>query len=118
MHNGATLVVRFAHGIEECESADLEVVAAPHEAVDRDEWDIPLEVVNRLQAEAILSVNDTWGVFSKSRVELLPHQLWVCRQAAAVSGDREACARAHAGVIGGAMAISSPHDVRHSTRKL
>ena len=80
LDNGATLVVRFTHGIEECESADLEVVAAPHQALDREQWDIPLEVVNRVQAEAILSVNDTWGVFSKSRVELLPHQLWVCRQ--------------------------------------
>ena len=78
--NGSTLVVRFAHGIEECEAADLEPVAAPSQVFDRDEWDVPLEVINRLQAEAILSVNDAWGVFSKSRVELLPHQLWVCRQ--------------------------------------
>ena len=36
--------------------------------------------INRVQAQSILSVNDAWGVFSKSRVELLPHQLWVCRQ--------------------------------------
>jgi ERCC4-related helicase len=78
--NGATLVVRFAHGIEECEAAQLEIVAAPLQVFDREEWDVPLEVINRLQAEAIVSANDTWGVFSKSRVELLPHQLWVCRQ--------------------------------------
>src|SRR3954470_3447331 len=78
--NGSTLVVRFAHGIEECEAADLEPVAAPSQVFDRDEWDVPLEVISRLQAETIVSVNDTWGVFSKSRVELLPHQLWVCRQ--------------------------------------
>ena len=64
--NGSTLVVRFAHGIEECESTDLELVAAPSQVFDRDEWDVPLEVVNRLQAEAILSVNDAWGV-SRSR---------------------------------------------------
>jgi ERCC4-related helicase len=78
--NGPTLVVRFAHGIEECDASDLEAVAAPFDVFERDEWDVPLEVVSRLQAEAIKSVNDTWGVFSKSRVELLPHQLWVCRQ--------------------------------------
>ena len=34
----------------------------------------------RAQALAISSVNDQWGVFSRSRVQLLPHQLWVCRQ--------------------------------------
>ena len=33
----------------------------------------------RAQALAIASVNDQWGVFSRSRVRLLPHQLWVCR---------------------------------------
>jgi superfamily II DNA or RNA helicase len=46
----------------------------------RNLWDIPLEVVNRIQAEVILSINDTWGVFARSKIELLPHQLWVCRQ--------------------------------------
>ena len=49
--NGATFVVRFAHGIEECEATALEVVAAPHQALDRDQWDVPLEVINRLHAE-------------------------------------------------------------------
>jgi hypothetical protein len=34
----------------------------------------------RAQALAITSVNDQWGVFSRSRVQLLPHQLWVCRK--------------------------------------
>jgi hypothetical protein len=37
-------------------------------------------VLCRAQALAIASVNDQWGVFSRSRVQLLPHQLWVCRQ--------------------------------------
>jgi SNF2 family DNA or RNA helicase len=36
--------------------------------------------VIRAQALAIRSVNDQWGVFSRSRVQLLPHQLWVCRK--------------------------------------
>ena len=34
----------------------------------------------RRHIEGLLSVNDQWGVFSRSRVQLLPHQLWVCRQ--------------------------------------
>ena len=25
-------------------------------------------------------MNDRWGVFSRSRIALLPHQLWVCRR--------------------------------------
>ena len=42
--------------------------------------DDPLAVLTRAQALLIRSVNDQWGVFSRSRVQLLPHQLWVCRQ--------------------------------------
>jgi superfamily II DNA or RNA helicase len=38
------------------------------------------EAVLRLLAHAIVSCNDTWGVFSPSRIDLLPHQLWVCRK--------------------------------------
>src|SRR4029079_4957618 len=30
--------------------------------------------------ETIRSVNDQWGVFSLSRISLLPHQPWVCRK--------------------------------------
>ena len=33
------------------------------------------KTICRALAEAILSVNDIWGVFSKSRIALLPHQL-------------------------------------------
>jgi ERCC4-related helicase len=36
--------------------------------------------VLRLLGEAIRSVNDAWGVFSPSRIELYPHQLWVCKK--------------------------------------
>ena len=40
-----------------------------------------LEVALRVQAEAVVSVNDAWGVFTRSRISLLPHQLWVCHRA-------------------------------------
>ena len=30
--------------------------------------------------ETILSINDAWGIFSPSRIDLYPHQLWVCRK--------------------------------------
>lgn len=77
--NGGTVIVRYSHGVEECLKTDLEQLGSLDEKLAKVEWDVPLEVLNRLQAEAIESVNSVWGVFSRSRMELLPHQLWVCR---------------------------------------
>jgi len=69
-----TAIVRFAHGLEEVLLSELE--HRPDTPVSSPAAD----VVARVQAEAITSVNSAWGVFSRSRVALLPHQLWVCRQ--------------------------------------
>lgn len=77
---GVTAVVRFNHGVEECDKIALEYLPSLTQRIQRSPWDVPLEVVNRVQAEAITSVNDAWGVFARSRIELLPHQLWVCRE--------------------------------------
>ena len=46
----------------------LEVLAALEQKGATKSWDIPQEVVARVQAEAIRSVNALWGVFSRSRV--------------------------------------------------
>ena len=73
-------MVRFDSGIHECLADELEAIASIDEHLLRPEWDAPLEVINKIQAEAIVSINDTWGVFARSKIELLPHQLWVCRQ--------------------------------------
>lgn len=78
--DGQTVVVQFEHGIERCTANELVQIDTPLQAAAKDTWDVPLEVVTRVQAEAIQSVNDTWGVLSKSRIALLPHQLWVCRR--------------------------------------
>ncbi|MCL4299572.1 MAG: DEAD/DEAH box helicase [Anaerolineae bacterium] len=80
LDDGDTVLVRFEHGIEECIKDDLSQVFTPLQAINLTEWHSPLEVITRAQAEAIQSVNDTWGVFALSRIQLLPHQLWVCRQ--------------------------------------
>jgi superfamily II DNA or RNA helicase len=80
LDTGPTVIARFGHGIEECDKAELAAIKAPLTAAVQGDWDAPLEVIARLQAEAIRSVNDAWGVFSRSRVVLLPHQLWVCRR--------------------------------------
>ena len=80
---GQTVVVRFGHGLEECRQADLSVLTSLDDRIESATSDLPLEVVNRTQAEAIHSVNARWGVFARSRIDLLPHQLWVCREVTA-----------------------------------
>ena len=77
---GPTVIVRFDHGIEECEKSALRRLLTPLQALELKEWHRPLEVITKIQAEAVQSANDSWGVFSRSRIELLPHQLWVCRR--------------------------------------
>jgi ERCC4-related helicase len=77
---GTTVVVRFEHGIEQCLASDLVRQLGPAQAVEAETWHSPLELVVRVLSLCIQSVNDTWGVFSLSRIALLPHQLWVCRK--------------------------------------
>ena len=77
---GISVIIRFHHGIEECLKADLEFVHTLRQALSQAQWHAPIEVITRVQANAIQSINDAWGVFSLSRVALLPHQLWVCRK--------------------------------------
>lgn len=80
LDQGLTVVVRFDHGIEECAREALTPIRTPLQAAAGETWQPPAEVIARLSAEAIVSVNDMWGVFSRSRIALLPHQLWVCRR--------------------------------------
>lgn len=75
LDRGETVVVRFAHGIEEVPRSELRTDATG-EATER----TPLQGLLRVMAECVRSINDTWGVFSRSRIDLLPHQLWVCRR--------------------------------------
>ena len=77
---GDSVVVRFEHGIEECLAADLELVEGLAERMTAGRLDPALHVVTRILGECIRSVNDAWGVFSRSRIALLPHQLWVCKR--------------------------------------
>jgi ERCC4-related helicase len=73
-----TVIVRFDHGIEQILPHDLKLAPSIDGALDQSRIDDQLETLVRAQALAIQSVNDQWGVFSRSRVQLLPHQLWVC----------------------------------------
>lgn len=77
---GATAVVRFEHGILEVLSEELTVQEGFYETLEAGKLHSADEVLLHLQAELIRHLNDSWGVFSRSRIALLPHQLWVCRQ--------------------------------------
>ncbi|MFO1380815.1 MAG: DEAD/DEAH box helicase [Chitinivorax sp.] len=79
--NGSTLVVRFASGIQEIEASSVTGLTGVHEAVAKGQVGNVEQLVARVQAAAITSLNDAWGVFSRSRISLLPHQLWVCHRA-------------------------------------
>jgi ERCC4-related helicase len=80
LDRGATVIVRFDSGIEECEKSKLSLRRQLQQSIRDGVWSAPIDAVTRFQAKAILSVNDNWGVFSRSQIALLPHQLWVCHR--------------------------------------
>jgi superfamily II DNA or RNA helicase len=77
---GDTVVVRFGEVIQQVESATLHLLRSLENALKEGQLDDSCSTLARGQALTIQSINDQWGVFSRSRVQLLPHQLWVCRQ--------------------------------------
>ena len=77
---GQTAIVRFGQQLQECRKADLDLLPSPRKALAAGKLHSPLEAVLRIQAEAIRSINEAWGVFARTRIQLLPHQLWVCRK--------------------------------------
>lgn len=78
--SGLTTIVRFDHGIEEVETDTLTWREDAATALSTGRLAAPIDAVTRAMALAIASCNDQWGVYSRSRIQLLPHQLWVCRQ--------------------------------------
>ena len=78
--DGDTTVVRFSHGIEQVFTSSLTPVASVSEALQSGQLTPSLEVVARVQSDVITTVNAAWGVFTRSRISLLPHQLWVCHR--------------------------------------
>jgi len=77
---GATVLVRFGLQYQNCEPSALEARQSLKQAIATLAWSEPVEVITKAQASAITSLNDSWGVFSRSRIALLPHQLWVCHR--------------------------------------
>src|SRR6266498_2860416 len=77
---GETTLVRFSRGIEECLTSELTILRSAVDDYVNGRLSPASHVVLRLLGETIRSVNDAWGVFSPSRIDLYPHQLWVCRK--------------------------------------
>lgn len=75
-----TAVIRFNHGIEECPLSEIEERLTVEDKLESNQFEDFDYCQLRTQAALIESINDSWGVFSKSNVELLPHQLWVCNK--------------------------------------
>jgi len=77
---GDFVVVRFGATIQQVLRSELTLVRSLYQALSTGTFDDSAETLMRASAMAIRSVNDQWGVFSRSRVQLLPHQLWVCHK--------------------------------------
>lgn len=81
LSEGNTTIVRFSHGIEQVYSKELSALTSVEEAITKNKFSPSLDVLSRVQADIITGLNNAWGVFTKSRISLLPHQLWVCNRA-------------------------------------
>lgn len=81
VNNGETLVVRFIHGIEEVGRETLQERTSVVQAIESGDVGPSFDAALRTLSAAISSVNNSWGVFARSRIDLLPHQLWVCNRA-------------------------------------
>ena len=80
INKGQTALVRFEHGYEECLTHDLEIKQGLLESLASGDSQPARRVINKSLAMTLRSVNDNWGVFSRSKISLLPHQLWVCHR--------------------------------------
>lgn len=78
--NDDTVIVRFGSEIHQVLRTSLTVVPSLGRAISEGELDASGDTLLNAMALSIRSVNDQWGVFSRSRVQLLPHQLWVCHR--------------------------------------
>ncbi len=77
---GATVLARFDGTIQQVLANEVIETVSLYSALRKGQLSDPIDTVVHAQALAIDSVNSQWGVFSRSRVQLLPHQLWVCRK--------------------------------------
>ena len=77
---GEFVIVRFGAVIQQVLRTELSLARSLDHALATGTVDDSANTLMRASAMTIRSVNDQWGVFSRSRVQLLPHQLWVCHK--------------------------------------
>lgn len=77
----AGVIVRFGNDIENCPPSTLVGILDPFDELAQGKSASALKTIVHFQATCIKSANDKWGVFNCSKIDLLPHQLWVCREA-------------------------------------
>lgn len=75
-----TSIVRFEHGFEECLKSELQPVADLRADLVSGQSTDATNLALKTLAHSLKSINDNWSVFSKSNINLLPHQLWVCHR--------------------------------------
>ena len=76
--DGETAIIRTPEGeLAECRISDLSVIRTVWD--DKDGFS-SLKTLLRVQSGIISSINNTWGLFSRTVIKLLPHQLWVCNR--------------------------------------
>ena len=80
MEESPVVIVRFGQTIQSVLRGELTAILSIEQKLSGGYWDKPLEVIARAQSAVIRGLNDEWGVFAASKIDLLPHQLWVCRQ--------------------------------------
>ena len=73
-------LVEFKEGFSRVPMTELTPLPSWGQVLSEPEWHNPAEVLSKIQANAIRAINRQWGIFSLSRIQLLPHQLWVCRK--------------------------------------
>jgi len=65
---------------KKCPFDELEVLQDIYSELRNANKSNPEEVIAKTQSAIIQTINNKWGVFSRSNIDLLPHQLWVCNQ--------------------------------------
>lgn len=67
---GDSILVRFETEIQSCLPQDLEPVMDVYESIKQGHLDPLGKMLPHLQAMCIKSVNDQWGVFARSKIDL------------------------------------------------
>lgn len=75
-----TVAVRFDEGVKLVAADTLTAVRDIDSALRAGDYDDATATLAKADALAIDGLNGEWGLFSRSRIDLLPHQLWVCRK--------------------------------------